>query len=168
MLAAAPDVAAAFGTRRLFGVGVMESASANAGTYTYVATAAFDINYEYRAMQLGLLDAFAVGSGLQGLSLTLSDYGTEVFSRSFASAADALAFFDDNVLRLPALPDSGHDNHRLLLSASFTYTGEGAFSFGYALGVSPVPEPAVWLLMLAGLGVVGVYRQRHRVASLHG
>jgi hypothetical protein len=139
----------------------MESASASAGTHTYVTSAAFELDYYHRSLQLGLIDAFTVGTGLQGLAFTISDGGTALFSRTFASGAEAQAFFTDNVLRLPTLPVQ-HDDHELLLSTSFTFAGPGAFSFGYALGLSPVPEPGTWMLLLAGMTVVLAWRQRPR------
>jgi hypothetical protein len=152
----AAEVSAAFTTGRLFAVGAMEGASTNDGTYTYVSSANFKIASDNRHLRVGLFDAFAVGDGLQNLALTISANGRDVFSRTFASAIEARTYFDDTVLNL-ALGTT--DDYQLLLSTSYTYTGEGAFGFGYVLGVSAVPEPATWVLMLAGLTVVLVRRK---------
>lgn len=160
LLAAAPKVAAELAGGEIIGVGSMQASRALALTYdtnSYVTAANFQFDTTgERYLTLGLLGSLVQGTGLRELELTVSNHGTELFSQTFASIADAQLFFSDNALNLGVLGAGSQD---VLVSAGFTYTGAGGFSFQYALGVSAVPEPQTWMLMLLGLTVVLVRRK---------
>jgi hypothetical protein len=160
LLAATPEVAAAMMNSDIVGFGVMQGSRAPALSYdttSYVTAANFQFDTTgERYLTLGLLGSLAQGTGLRELELTVSNHGTELFSQTFTSLADAQLFFGDNALNLGLLGAGSQD---LLVSAGFTYTGPGGYSFQYALGIAAVPEPQTWMLMLLGLTVVLVRRK---------
>jgi hypothetical protein len=166
LFAGAPIAAAAFADTRIVGAGTMvglRGASQPAG-YSGITTANFQFDTTANGyLKLGLLDGIAYQAWSSGqapvgqLELTISNHGTEVFSRSFGTLDAAVAFFNDRTLYLGELA-AGHQD--LLVTADFTMHNDGAFGFQYALGVSPVPEPQTWLLMLLGATIVMVSKRR--------
>ncbi|AVR98935.1 PEP-CTERM sorting domain-containing protein [Pseudoduganella armeniaca] len=159
-LAGAPAVAAALADSRVVGIGTMAGsfpADGSDGTgYTYVTAANFVFATDLPGhLTLGLLGSVTEGAGFTELELIVRSHGTEVFSQTFTSVADAQLFFDRRSLVLDMLAAGNQD---LLISAGFTLAEPGGFGFEYAVGVAAIPEPGTWMLLLAGLAVVLVRR----------
>jgi hypothetical protein len=96
---------------------------------------------------LGLIDG---SSRLDQASITILVDGVEMISRSFSSLSEAASYFGSQVLDLGPLAAGAH-------AFSLTTRAIGAADFGYAYslsGVTPVPEPGSWLMLLAGLALV--------------
>ncbi len=95
------------------------------------------------------------------IDFSVSNFGTLLVSESFTSLASADAYFIDHALSLGMF--SGSVN----LMLSFTLTGmdaQGAdFSYLVASGAL-VPEPAEWVMLLAGLGVFGALARVRRAS----
>jgi hypothetical protein len=110
---------------------------------------------------LGLLDFTgqdAAGPG--SLTLDIYNLGHRLLDVSFASVAAAEAYFTDQSVDLGTFAGS------VDLTMTFTVTGAGnqGADFSYVLSAgeltTPVPEPAAWWLMLAGLGGLAAQRVR--------
>lgn len=160
---ATPRVAGAFADSRVVGIGTMTGVGGNVLDYNVVTSANFQFDTTTKGyLQLGLLDAELYPSwaaeGTGRMTLTISDHGTEVFARSFANLDAAQAFFSDDVVTLGMLLAGNHD---LLVTAGFTIDGSAGLNFTYALGVSAVPEPQAWLLLMLG-GTLLMLRRRSR------
>ena len=146
---------------KVIGMGQQGAAWSGSGTLAYETHAGFTFAADGgEHLTLGLLGAAGSGLGLTQLALTVSNGGTELFARSFTSLDDAQRFFSSGSFDLGVL---GGGQQQLELTAGFTFAGAGALSFQYAFGVSAVPEPGTWLLLLAGLALLAaqVWRRRH-------
>jgi hypothetical protein len=85
-----------------------------------------------------------------------SNPGNGVAGFTFAVSADEQAYVN-------GLLATGGSGTRLALESSITDFAGGPESFLiYNLGVTPVPEPETYALMLAGLGAVGFMARRRR------
>ncbi|AVR94695.1 hypothetical protein C9I28_02400 [Pseudoduganella armeniaca] len=161
-LAATPTVAEAFHGARVIGMGLASGVAYTYDkpvNYTGITTANFQFDTTSGGMlTLGLLDSLTYLSGFSKLELSISNHGTEIFTQTFTSLQDAELFFNDRVLNLGMLAAGSQD---LLVTTGFTLTRPSGFGFTYALGISAVPEPQTWLLLLLGTSVI-LLRQRRR------
>ncbi|WEF32340.1 PEP-CTERM sorting domain-containing protein [Pseudoduganella chitinolytica] len=167
VLADAPAVAAALADSQVMGIGTMASSFGADGVwgtpYSYITTANFVFATGVAGhLTLGLLGSVSEAAGFTELELIVRSHGTEVFSQTFTTVAEAQSFFNDRALVLGML---GAGNQDLLVSAGFTLTEPGGFGFEYAVGVAPIPEPGTWMLLLAGLTVVLLRRRSSREPS---
>ena len=155
---ATPDAAA--GDAPLLGAGTQGASYSGTGVLTYETQAgfAFDTGTD-SALKLGTFGSTGFGTGLTLLELTVSNNGTELFSRSFTSLADAQLFFSDGSFSLGTLA-AGHQD--VLLTAGFTFAGAGGLAFDYGFAVTAVPEPGTWLLLLGGLALLAARQHRQR------
>jgi hypothetical protein len=164
VLASKPNVAAALADGEVVGMGtftggVYQFSSVPTDAYSSVTSANFHFDTAAPGfLTLGLIDNATYGTGFTKLELRISDADTEIFSQSFDSLVAAQAFFSDHALTLGELGAGSHD---LLVTAGFSVTNGQGFGFRYALGVSAVPEPQTWMLMLLGATVV-LLRRRAR------
>lgn len=149
MLAGAPMLAAGTQGASYAGTGVLE----------YETSAGFTFDSSGGDLVLALLGATGTGMGLTQLELTVTGNGTELFSRSFSSLADAMGFFGSGSLDLGTL--AAGDQH-LVLTTGYTFAGEGGFAFNYAFAVAAVPEPGTWMLLLCGLALLAARAHRQR------
>jgi len=146
------------------GMGSMGANVASGATspHTYAASASYVFTLAQPSeLLLGLLDFTGRDAGgAVNIRFNVSNFGTSLLSESFTSLDAADAFFTDHAL------DLGGFSGNVDLLMSFTLTGrldQGAdFSYLLAGGAltEPVPEPADWALMLAGLGLLGVLARR--------
>jgi hypothetical protein len=92
----------------------------------------------------------------------VTNNGVLVFS-STLNGSELPALLDDRLLDLGLL-SSGAQN--LAIRASWRAIGQFGFGtgygFNYLMGVSTVPEPATWLVMLLGLGTLVMVARRRR------
>ncbi|TWI45949.1 putative secreted protein with PEP-CTERM sorting signal [Pseudoduganella flava] len=142
---------------------MMSATSYEGQPHTVVTSANFQFDtFAPAYLQLGLLDAEIYrgwgGAGDGQFELTISNHGTELFARSFDSLDAAQAFFSGYAVKLG---EFGAGSQDLLVTAGFTLHGGAGFAFRYAVGVSPVPEPQTWMLMLLG-GTLLMLRRRPR------
>jgi hypothetical protein len=129
------------------------------------ATPAFDADVDMRlatpspeGLLLGLANPQALGAGFQSLVFTIEIGGVLFLEQSFASAAQALAFFGDELIPI-AMGDA------LDLEIGMRTTGTASadrFKFDFVL--MTVPEPGSGALVLVGL--VWVARARRAKARL--
>lgn len=163
VLGGSPEVAAALADGRAVGVGAMGARyPMEAGDVPVTSISSANFQFSTAApgyLTLGLFNPLTMDTGFTDLALTISNHGTQIFARSFDSLADAQLFFGDHALGLGLL---GAGTQDLLVTAQFTLGEHGGFGFHYALGVSAVPEPQTWMLML--LGSVFVFRAGRRKA----
>lgn len=157
---ASPQVAAALADGQVVGIGTIVGAYSRDGIAANANVLSANFRFATDApgfLVFGLLGSQSTDVGFGNLELTISNHGTELFSRSFTSLTDARVFFSDHAFNLGALAAGDQD---LLLTAGFTESRSGAFGFNYTFGVSPVPEPQTWMLMLLGTTVVLLRRRR--------
>lgn len=95
-----------------------------------------------------------------GISFSISSRGEELFNHTFKSVVDAQLFFTDRVVNLGLLASGAQE---LFITTTFEARATSDLSFRYVFGVSPVPEPQTWLLMVAGSAVL-LARARRRKA----
>jgi hypothetical protein len=162
-LANAPQAAAALANDQIIGIGAIGISGSYFKTQmNEVATA----NYEFTTTGAGYLTLGLFG-GTQKyshdddnqISFSISSHGEELFSRSFATATDAQLFFTDRVVNLGILAGGVQE---LLVTTTFDARTYNYFGFRYVFGVSPVPEPQTWLLMLLGSAVVAARMRRRQ------
>lgn len=111
--------------------------------------------------------SFSFGSflGLDNLTLRFSDaQGAPLASTSFSAASLDNPSFASLALNSPPL--TAGDEYRFIVSGTIHTQGGG--SYGGVLAI-PIPEPQTYLLMLAGLGLVGcaAWRRHSRASHLH-
>jgi hypothetical protein len=75
---------------------------------------------------LGLYNGASVGSGVTGVTFDLFVDGTDVLSKSFASAAAAKAYFSDTAIDLGSLAGGLLTSNTLVLQALLTVTSTKA------------------------------------------
>lgn len=159
ILAAAPAAAAALAKGEIIAVGTMGIQSAAPPSNLLSANFQFATDAP-RYLTLGLLGTLSdQGLTFSDLELTVSSHGTQLFTQSFDSVAAAQQFFADQAISLGMLGAGMQD---ILVSTEITGSDRGGFQFQYALGVSAVPEPGSWMLMLVGMTVVLVVTRRRR------
>ena len=113
-------------------------------------------------INLGLINSVASGGGFTQLIFNVQENGTTLLSQSFSSIAAANAYFTDRVIGLGALP-VGNIDLKVNLAVTSNSTGSG-YGINFATGISAVPEPEQWAMMLTGFGLVGWrLRQARRV-----
>jgi hypothetical protein len=110
--------------------------------------------------------SFSFGNllGLDNLTLRFSDtQGTLLASTAFSAANLGDPSFASLTLNSPPL--AAGDEYRFIVSGTINAQSG---SYGGVLAV-PIPEPQTYLLMLAGLGLVGcaAWRRHSRVSHLH-
>lgn len=134
-----------------FGRTVPYSTSSFLDEYNFVlATAADD------ALGLGALNFSLRGtpySHISGLSLVMFDAANGILG----VGADAGNGANITLSNVPA------GDYRFTVSGIPDGTNGGQYAG--VLSVSPVPEPDIWMTMLAGLGIVGVIARRRRQAD---
>ena len=115
---------------------------------------------------MGFLDPLTENGGFDSLRFQIFEEGASVFDQTFANAASADAFFDDNILNL-GLWTTGLSGD-LDLAFQFDLVASG-LNDGYSLNLiagvtsSPVPLPAsVWLFASGLLGLLVVRRRTRR------
>jgi len=116
------------------------------------------------AIYLGLLNPTTTSGGFDSLTFTITEDGTTVVSRSFASSAAANGYFTDNVLTLGAATDLA-----LNLEINSSNLGDG-YSLNFE--AAAVPEPSTTALvgvgiLLLALQTIRKWRQRCGTASIN-
>lgn len=160
-LTGSPKAAAALAAGETVALGMMGSEFMSTDDRSAIATANFAFTTTAKSyLTLALLDS-AIQPYMPNIALTVSNHGTQLYSGSFDDLAQARRYFTDHVLYLGALEAGAQD---LLVTAVFfenattDYTDQ--MQFTYAFGISAVPEPQTWILML--LGSVFVFRAGRR------
>ncbi|HEX8606380.1 MAG TPA: PEP-CTERM sorting domain-containing protein, partial [Pseudoduganella sp.] len=149
----------------LLGTGTQGASYSGTGVLTYETRAGFSFDMANAGeLKLGTFGSTGFGTGLSLLELTVSNNGSELFTRSFSSLAEAQLFFTDATFALGSLA-AGHQD--LLLTASYTFAGAGGLAFDYGFAVTAVPEPGTWMLLLGGLALLAArqHRQRERESA---
>ena len=149
-----------------------------AGTFSFTSTSAITVNNTNYAAGSNLLSAtfsqaavFGQRAGTSGsFTATSTDpAGTIVYTSDFltfdpSSSLDFSLSLSSITSVLQAIPTVGTPNRAL---RNFRALSTGSFSADPAPLVTAVPEPASWLLMIAGFGMVGVSaRRRNRQTSV--
>jgi hypothetical protein len=151
--------------------------------WTQFGDSAFDF-VDSSSPHSGSASAFFGAVDPSGVSQTLTTIAGQKYEVSFWLANEegtpnAFSWSWNGVAQAPSFVDSAaadYTNYSSLMTATGTAT-ELSFSFqnqtnfwrlddvqvtdtGVNIGVSPVPEPETWLLLSAGLGVLGLMKRR--------
>jgi hypothetical protein len=106
-------------------------------------------------LSMALLGLVSGSARLDQASMTILVDGVEIVSRSFASLGEFASFLGSGTLDLGGVSAGAH---AFMLTTQVI--GAAQFGYTYALsGVSPVPEPSIWLMCLAGLALLGMARR---------
>ena len=162
-----PNAQAALVGGQALGLGSLQ-AGGGAVALHYAGSLALDLtNADFAGSQhlgLAFLDPTSSG-GLSLLELTLTRGGETLFTRSFASDAEALAGLDDAVFDLGPLLAAGGDVTDVVLSFALDLPlggPAGSFGMDFALLATAAPEPAVALLI--GLAAITSLALRTRAS----
>jgi len=172
LLASAPTLSSQLGI--IAGVGMQGAYSAEqwdaSSIHQYTTTGDFlftSTNAEH--LMLGFISSTFLGSGFNTLDLSISANGTQLYSHTFTSLAEANAFFNDHVLDLGLF---GAGRQDVLISSTFSFLDPAGYAFNYVVdgelgqngggGTSPVPEPASWLMMAVGMGSLLLVARRRK------
>ena len=134
------------------------STSPITATFGATATGAFDDDYTFTLDQVGV-GSGSVSTSFSGANNQLTINGVTFNGTSYtaAQAAAGISGIPVNYGMLNTLEIFGTANG----GATGIYSGTATFT-----AVSGAPEPAAWVLMIGGLGLVGVaLRRRHATAS---
>jgi hypothetical protein len=97
-----------------------------------------------------------------GLSFSVKNFDTTILDQSFTSLTSADSYFTDHALNLGTF--SGNTRLTLTFALNSSAANQGAdFSYLLASGpltVASVPEPEQFVLLLAGLGLMGLVSRR--------
>ena len=159
----------------VFGSAIMGANYASDGgeaSLTYSATSTFDFSYRGDLL-LGLIgdeqDGFAGGVGFQSLEFYVLANRAKIRDWTFTNLTNAESFFQNNVIDLGSNLGPAVD---LTFGYKLIADGSGGFGFDFAVadppGVSAVPEPSTWTMLLigfAGLGFTAYRRARTEKAS---
>ena len=134
-----------------------------------VYTATSTIEFVYGGdLALGLIgdqqSGFTGGAGFELIEFIISDDGTTILDKTFASLAAADSFFDDQVINLGSSYGPGVD---LTFAYTLTADGPGGYGVDFVVG-GAVPELSTWAMTLvgfAGLGFAG-YRCRRNAGAI--
>jgi hypothetical protein len=164
--AATPNTYAALTGATMVGAGIMgaNGSGSSTTTVTYTAQTQYVMNLSgNNDFTVGLLNMGSYGTGFDGLTFSIMDGGTVVFTKTFATLASAQTFFTDDPLAPSGLQNLTGSVDLTLSYALTASDGKGA-GFSYVIGdtVSPVPEPSTWALLGVGLGGLLVMRRLQR------
>ncbi len=98
---------------------------------------------------------------LSGVNVSeITGLNVEVWDNVHANGTTLISTFSGNNVTVPfgTLPDG---QYHLDISGNF---GADAYVGSYAVGISAVPEPETYAMLLAGLGLVGFSARRRKVA----
>jgi PEP-CTERM motif len=134
---------------------------------TYHQSATFTFNNALGGpFAIDLLSNNSLGNGFDSALFQIFDNGNLFQSQSFNDLASAQAFFSNNFI----LFQFGAGLNDIQLSFNETMSGGEGFSFNYAAagGVSAVPEPSTWAMMLIGFAGIGfmAYRRKSKPALM--
>ena len=148
LMAASPNVAAAFDDAQLLGAGTM-----GAMFFPFTSTAAYAVPFtagSHLLLVLGL--PFASTFETANFEFSVSNGATELYAGSFNTPDQAALFFTDNVVDLGVFNTNSLD-----LLVRFSLNG-GIHGFSYVLGagaaLAPVPEAGTWLMLMLGLALL--------------
>jgi hypothetical protein len=168
LLSSHSNVNAAVGASNLdvIGVGAMgnDFGSNVTGVHTYTSSGEYTFTLgNATEVVVGLLDFTGRDAGAAtDLMFTVSNFGSTILSQGFTSLGAADAYFTDHALSLGGLAG----NVDLSMTFSMTTGSDQGAGFSYLVAAAPVPEPSQWLLLLAGLGILGsVARSSSKQAS---
>ena len=160
LLADSPVLAATDANWLGAGAFAFSSASFTLGSYSEAQYSFFALDGQH--LLLGLFSPQGVTQDDYALEFSVTNNGVLVFS-STLNGSELPALLDDRLLDLGLL-SSGAQN--LAIRASWRAIGQFGFGtgygFNYLMGVSTVPEPATWLVMLLGLGTLVMVARRRR------
>ena len=148
------------------------------GTFSFLSSQAVTVGATTYAAGSNLLSGSFTDASIFGQSGgTSGSFGASTPMASISYTSDFLSFANTNdrdmSLSLSAITSLLNNVNKGLNNAtgrglrSFRATATGSFSSDPAPLVTAVPEPASWLLMIAGFGMVGVSaRRRNRQTSV--
>jgi hypothetical protein len=168
LLAQNPTVLASFnGNSTVLGYGVLGGTASSSVPMTFTSSLASNLNIQGisspQHLIVGLLDSSFTGTDFGSLEFSIVGQGNQLFDKTFSSGAQALAFFDDNILDLGLLTSIAPGSN---LNLTFNYSLVGSndsgfdFNFIYGNGTPQVPIPGtVWLLGSGLVGLIGLKRK---------
>ncbi len=170
VLDANPGIASAFGASPVFfAEGELGGQYSTGGTAAQTITDTVEIKVDLsklaspKDLMIGLFNATPLDEGLGSgdLTLTLTNNGTVLFTRSFATETDAIAFFTDKAIDLGALGAGPLSGSTLDLVATFTLhtsaAGQGFYG-QFIIGDPPpgaVASPAHFAQTMSVVGAIG-------------
>ena len=128
---------------------------------TYQESATFTFNNAFGGpFAIDLLSNASLGNGFDSALFQIFDNGNLFQSQSFNDLASAQAFFSNNLIFFQF--GAGQNNIQLVFNETMS-SGQG-FSFNYAAagGVSAVPEPSTWAMLLLGFAGIGFMAYRRK------
>jgi hypothetical protein len=142
-------IKSAFGAhRKYFALGELGGGHSSAGTASQTSTAEMQMTVNLAdlgapgELVLGLFDGQVVGTGVTSVALSVTGDGVSLLSKSFTTAAAALAYFtDDGIGGLLALPDTGTEALAITLTVVTDAPASGFYG-DFIIGDPPAAKPA--------------------------